>query len=128
MVVLETIRPSMPRGQHHSAISSSAASSRSGAILSSSGIVPAFAGARSRQRAQQARQLVLVLQAAQARRVGRGDIDRHIIGQRRQRREGAGIIGDAVGAVLVGADIDADDAARLRRAQIARRRLPCRHC
>ena len=44
-------------------------------------------------------------------RVGRADVDREIVGDRRHRRDPRDIIGDAVRAVLVGADVDPDDAA-----------------
>ena len=55
-------------------------------------------------------ELVLRLQAAQAGRVGRGDIDGQIAGEGRKARHPFHIVGDPVGRVLVRADIDPDDA------------------
>ena len=44
-------------------------------------------------------------------RVGRGDVDRQIVGEAGEARHPVDIVGDAVGGVAVGAEIDADDAA-----------------
>ena len=52
----------------------------------------------------------LVLQAAQARRVGRGDVDRHVRGERTEFLQAQHIVGDAIGCVFVRADVDAADA------------------
>ena len=61
-----------------------------------------------------------LLQVAQARRVRRGHVDGEIARHRREGLDQLDIIGDAIGGILVGADIDADDAAKLR----ARRQPP----
>ena len=55
-----------------------------------------------------------LLQVAQARRVRRGDVDREIARDRRKGLDQRDIVADAVGRILVGADIDADDAGKLR--------------
>ncbi len=55
-----------------------------------------------------------MLQVAQARRVRRGDVDGEIARDRRKRLDQLDIIGDTVGRILVGPDIDADDAALMR--------------
>ncbi len=60
-------------------------------------------------RLEQFGQRSLVLKRAQARRVGRGDVDGEIVGEAEHRPHPGGIIADPVGTVLVGADIDADD-------------------
>ena len=52
-----------------------------------------------------------ILQVAQARRVGRGDVDREVAGDVVECLDAAHVVGDAVGRFLVGADVDADDAA-----------------
>jgi len=61
-------------------------------------------------RLEQRLQFVLVLQAAEARRVGRRDVDRDIRAQRAEFLETGDVVGDAVCCVLVGADVDAADA------------------
>ena len=66
--------------------------------------------ARGVQRADQALQIGARLQVTQARRVGRGDVDRDVVDPVAHRLETGDVIGDRVGAVAVGADIDADDA------------------
>ena len=55
-----------------------------------------------------------LLQVAQARRVRRRHIDREIARHRRKDLDQFHIIGDAVGGILVGADIDSDNAALMR--------------
>src|SRR3546814_8357117 len=57
---------------------------------------------------QQGVQLIAALKIAQAGRVRRGDIDDGEIAQRRQPLVADGIIARPVGAVLVGAEIDAN--------------------
>jgi hypothetical protein len=52
-----------------------------------------------------------LLQVAQPRRVRRGDVDGEIARDRRKRLDQLDVVGHAVGRVLVGPDIDADDAA-----------------
>ena len=52
------------------------------------------------------------LQFAQARRVGRGNVDRDVACDRRELLDQPDIVGGAVAGLLVGPDIDADDAAR----------------
>src|SRR4029078_12600589 len=61
----------------------------------------------------------------EAGRVRRADVDRHVVGDRRHRPQAADIIGDAVRTLLVGADIDANDALAVAALQQAlkRRRL-----
>ena len=61
-----------------------------------------------------------LLQIAQARRVRRRYVDGEIARHRREGLDQLDIIGDAIGGILVGADIDADDAAEMR----ARRQPP----
>ena len=63
-----------------------------------------------------------LLQIAQARRVRRGDVDGEIARDRRECLDQLDVVGDAVGRILVGADIDADDAAMMRA-----RREPAQH-
>ena len=63
-----------------------------------------------------------LLQVAQARRVRRGDVDGEIARDRRERLDQLDVIGDAVGRILVGPDIDADDAAMM-----GARRKPAQH-
>ena len=55
---------------------------------------------------------VAPLQVAQARRVRRRDVDRQIVGQRREGPDAEHIVRDAVGRVPVGADVDAHHAHR----------------
>ena len=52
------------------------------------------------------------LQVAQPRGVGRGDVERQIVGQRGEGPDAEHIVLDAVGRVLVGAEVDADHAGR----------------
>ena len=83
--------------------------SRSGAILSSTGESPAFRRTRSRASITFASEIVergSLLQVAQARRVRRRHIDREIARHRREGLDQLHIIGDAVGGILVGADVD----------------------
>ena len=54
------------------------------------------------------------LHVAQARRVGRRDVDGEIGGKWRKTLHTQFVVGEAVGAVLVGADVDADDAGPAR--------------
>src|SRR5690606_5277046 len=70
-------------------------------------------GPRRYDAVQQFDQAVARLQVAQADRVRRGDVDRDIGGQFGETPHAGLVIGYAVGAGLVGADIDADDAAPL---------------
>ena len=68
------------------------------------------AGVSIRQRGQQAVERVARLPRPQARRVGRGDVDRHVVGERGHAREAGGIVARGIGALLVHADIDAERA------------------
>ncbi len=102
-------------------------SDRSGAIFSSTGVGPACGATRSRASITRAKQIVEhcgLLQVAQARRVGRGNIDGDVARHRREALDQPHIIGDAIGRILVGADIDADDAAGIARAPASRARAP----
>ena len=81
---------------------------------------------------QQVGELRAALQVAQARRVGRGDVADEIVGIGRERGRAGHVVGGAIGAVLVGADIDADEPLRGRalqpregRVQAVRRESPC---
>ena len=67
-----------------------------------------------------------LLQVAQARRVGRRDIDGQETRVGRKRLQAGDIVGGAVDGILVGAEVDADDAVclRARRAAGAPRRAP----
>ena len=51
------------------------------------------------------------LQLAQARRVGRGNVDGDVACDRRDRFDQADVVGGAVAGIPVGADVDPDDAA-----------------
>jgi acetyl esterase/lipase len=62
------------------------------------------------QAAQELVQRRAALQGAQARRVGRGDIDREIVRQTPQPPEPRHIVGDAILGVLVGPDVGPDHA------------------
>ena len=101
------------------------AGSRSGATFRNTG--GRRVAARRQHRGEQLVSAPSSCKRAQARRVGRGDVDRQIIGERRHPPDARRIIGDrGRRAVLVGADIDADDAAPRRRAvsRFAPPRLP----
>ncbi len=121
MVVLETIRPSMPAARTTCAIPSSAGASRSGAIFSSKGFaIPIF----TRASVSTPSSRVSSSRFCKPRRpgvLGEETFTAHIIGQRRQHRESFGIIGNAIFAVLVGADIDAHKALAFSPRQIFRR-------
>ena len=54
---------------------------------------------------------VALLKVAQSRRIRRGDVDGEIARDRRKGLDQRDIVADAIGQILVGADIDADDAA-----------------
>ena len=71
------------------------------------------------QQRKQPFELVAILQSAQARRVRRRHIHRDVIGERREPCKSDAVVGDAVGAVLVRADIDAENAVAARRAPAA---------
>ena len=110
MVVLETMTPSIAFSVTSAAISSSSASTRSGAIFRKMAGCAAAAARAAMTRDKQLAKLFTRLHVAQARRVRRGDVDGQIAGVGRKPGNAAFIVSDAVGAVLVGADIDADDA------------------
>ncbi len=83
---------------------------RSGAIFSNKGgltLEPVAGGPRA---VDQFGQRPLALQSAQARRVGRGDIDDEIIGQRSEAGHTQFVIGGGVDRIFILAEIDADDA------------------
>jgi hypothetical protein len=65
-------------------------------------------GALGQHGAEQALQRFVTLQVPEARRIGRGDVDREVIGQLGEAPDAQHIVGDEVFAVLVGADIDAE--------------------
>ena len=71
-------------------------------------------GAGRQHLAQQPAQRLVALQIAQARRIGRGDVDGQVIGQFGEALDAQDIVGDEILAILVGADIDAE---RRRHAQ-----------
>src|SRR5262249_31397169 len=75
----------------------------------------ADAGARLHHARKELVECPAALQVAQARRVRRGDVAGEIARHRREHLDLAHVVGDPIGRILVGADIDADDAA-LRRA------------
>ena len=131
-VVLATIMPSTRRERAMCTTSSSSARLRSGAIFSSTGESPAFLPhplARIDHLGQEIVERGGLLQIAQARRVRRRHVDGEIARDRREGLDQLDIIGDAVGAILVGADIDADDAALMRaRRRAAAAPLRRRHC
>ena len=64
-------------------------------------------------RRQQARQRLLLLQVAEAGGVRRGNVDGEIAGDAGEALHSGDVVGDAVGAVAVGAEVDPDDAAFL---------------
>ena len=113
-VVFETMTPSTLLARTSAAMSASSASPRSGAILRNTGTLrPASACfvACRHDAGKQFGQRLALLHAAQAGRVGRRDVDGQV-GRDIGEAPNAGlIVGDAVGAVLVGADVDPDDAA-----------------
>ena len=116
-VVLPTIMPSTRCLRAMPTTSSSSDSVRSGAILSSTGVGPARGRTRSRAsitRASSSSSALGLLQVAQARRVGRGDVDGEIAGDRGEGFDQPHIVLGAVGRIAVGADIDADNAALVR--------------
>ena len=113
-VVLPTIMPSTRRRRAAPTTSSSSLKVRSGAILMRSGVrpgLPAHARARVDHAGEQIVEQLALLQVAQAGRVGRRDVDREVARHRREGLDQAHIVGDAVGAVLVGPHIDPDQAA-----------------
>ena len=63
-----------------------------------------------------------LLQIAQTGRIGRGDVDGEITGDRREGLDQLGVVAAAVGAVAVGANIDPDDATL-----VSARRQPPEH-
>ena len=78
---------------------------------------PRLAGRHQlRPRRQHARQQIVErrrgLQVAQARRVGRGDVDAEVAGDVVEAADALDVVGRAIGRILVGPDVDADDAAR----------------
>ena len=73
--------------------------------------LPAHAGPRIHHPLQEIVEHLSLLQLAQTRGVGRGDIDGEVAHDRRKGFDQSHVICDAVGAFLVGADIDPDDAA-----------------
>src|SRR3546814_8658846 len=60
-------------------------------------------------------ELGAALQSAQARRVGRGDVDHQVVGHRPQRRRAQHIVADRVDRIAVLAEIDADRRSEERR-------------
>jgi hypothetical protein len=122
-VVLATIMPSTRRERAICTTSSSSARLRSGAILSSTGESPAFCRTRSRASITLARSSSRrrgLLQVAQGPVFGRRHVDGEIARHRREGLDQPDVIGDPVGGILVGADIDPDNAATMR----ARREPP----
>ena len=109
-VVLATISASTSRSIAARAIRSWSPASRSGATFRNTGGPPTIA--LRLDRGEQLIELAPVLQVAQARRVGRADVDRQIIGDGAHRAHPRDIIGDPVRAVLVRPDIDPDHAER----------------
>src|SRR3954452_9417958 len=73
----------------------------------------AIAWPRLAHRRQQRAQRAPVLELPQARGVGRADIDGQVARDRAHRAHALRIVDDPVRAILVGADIDADDAPRM---------------
>ena len=128
MVVLLTIRPSMPLASDTAAMSSARRRIDIGRDLEQQRHAQTHLRARLRQQRKEMFELASVLQPAQARRVGRGDIDGDVGGERRELRERIAIIGAAVRAVLVGADIDADDRRRVRACKALGHRLHALDC
>ena len=84
--------------------------------------LPRHALARIDDPRQQVVERAGLLQIAQPRRVRRGNVDGDIARHRREPLDQPHIIGDAVGRVFVGPDIDADNAAG-----IGPRREPAQH-
>ena len=65
---------------------------------------------------------VAALQVAQARRVGRGDVDRQVVGQGREGFDAERIVGDPVGGVLVAPTLTPTSPAGRRREPRSRAR------
>src|SRR5262249_60267473 len=85
-----------------------------GGVFNQQGVCPrrsAHAAPRFHEPRQKGVEHFPLLQLAQAGSIGRGDVDRKIARQRSKGFNQAHIIRDAIAAVLVGADIDPDDAA-----------------
>ena len=113
-MVLPTTMPSTRCRRAAPTTSSSSLSERSGAILISTGVVPALRLMRARAsitRDSSSSKHLALLQVAQARRIGRGNVAGEIARDRREHFDLTHVVVDAVGRILVGADIDADDAA-----------------
>ena len=118
IVVLVAISPSRPRSRASSATATTSSSARSGAILTqqrdaaAGGVVghPAYL-------VEEGCQPVDGLQAAQARGVGRGDVDDEVVGVRREQACAERVVGEHGLLVVLRhhlglADVDAEDRAR----------------
>ena len=77
--------------------------------------------ARRRQGRQQAGEGVALLERAQSGSVRRGDVDGHVVGERRERLQAATVVGGGVGGVAVHAHVDTDHPHRTISAGEARR-------
>ena len=111
--------PSMRWRRATPTTSSRSPSVRSGAILSSSGVARAPSAARSRASITRASRSSSAAACCRLRRPGVfGDETLTVrkLDMRRERRDAGHVVGGAIDRVLVGADIDADDAARAARA------------
>ena len=119
----------MPSASATSAMSASSSGARSGAIFSSSGLArcpPASAARASSSAPSSPRRRLAALQVAQARRVGRRDVDGDVVDQRVEPAQARDVVGDRIGAVAVGADVGAEHARALRPAPRAARRTASR--
>ena len=110
IVVLVATMPSSPISSARSATASTSSSARSGAILTSSGtrrVVPPSATRRtcSQERAQ----ALDGLQAAQARRVRRADVDDEVVGVGREQPRRRRVVGQHGGLVVIGHDLGLAD-------------------
>ena len=104
-VVLATISPASPASTAARAMPSTWARSRSGATFRNTGVPSAAAITPASSSSSPSS-----CKRAQAGRVGGRDVDREIVGTVRHRRRARRIVGDAVGRVLVRADVDAERA------------------
>ncbi len=122
-VVLPTIMPSMRWRRAIPTTSSRSPSVRSGAILSSSGVRAPRLGrplARIDHAGEQVVERRGLLQVAQSGRVRRRDIDGEEVDMGGERRDAGHVVGGTIDRILVGADVDADDAAAAARREARR--------
>jgi hypothetical protein len=110
IVVLETITPSIFFSSTSAAMSSIFLLDEVGRDFQENRWLADGLCPRRHHARQQLGEAFTRLHGTQARRVRRGDVDSQIGRQRRETRHAKLVVADTVGAVLVGADVDTDDA------------------